>query len=83
MPSSPHSRARLPVASAHPRTDWFRVIEDVCRAGYTLRTISHDIDVPISTLHGWKSGASPDFDDGQRLAKLWRFVMGETDLPVM
>lgn len=77
------SRARLPVADSKQRVDWFRVIEDICRSGYTHHGIAHDIDVPKSTLYGWRAGSSPGYDDGARLLHLWRTVMGKIDPPMI
>lgn len=52
-------------------TDWFRVICDLSRLGWSEYRISAAINVPKSTLIGWKQGAEPRYNDGQQLLNLW------------
>lgn len=53
------------------RVDWFRIIVDLERAGYSHAAIGSAIDCPKSTVQGWKQGATPKFDDGDLLIVLW------------
>lgn len=57
------------------RVDWFRVIVDLSRAGYSHAAIGAAIDCPKSTVQGWKQGATPKYDDGELLITLWAAVM--------
>lgn len=51
--------------------DWFQVITDLSKLGYTLHSIAIAIGVAKSTLIGWKQGAEPKYQDGERLVALW------------
>ena len=51
--------------------DWFRVICDLTRAGWSESRIAAAIHVPKSTLVGWKQGSEPRYRDGQALLDLW------------
>lgn len=51
--------------------DWFRVICDLSKAGWPESRIAAAINVPKSTLSGWKQGAEPRYGDGQALLDLW------------
>lgn len=53
------------------RIDWFRIIIDLERSGYTLASIAVCVGVGKSTVSGWKSGATPKYDDGDLLLMLW------------
>jgi hypothetical protein len=65
------------------QVDWFRVQVDLGRAGWSLRKISRSIDIPRSTLDGWKQGARAPLEDGLKLAELWCAVTGNdfSELP--
>lgn len=54
-----------------PRVDWPNLIAALSGAGLSLRLVSHALDVPISTIHGWKKGAQPRHSVGERLISLW------------
>lgn len=58
------------------RTDWFRVIVDLERAGYSHCSIASVCGVSKRTVGGWKQGSSPKFDDGKLLLRLWETVTG-------
>ena len=58
------------------KIDWFRLITDVCRQGYTHSTLAAGIGAPKSTIQGWKQGATPKWEDGERLIDLWVQVTG-------
>jgi hypothetical protein len=60
--------------SRDEKIDWFRVIVDIERHGYTHANIALVIDVPRRTIGSWKIGASPRYEDGLRLLELWASV---------
>lgn len=57
------------------KIDWFRIIVELCgKHGYTHSTIAAAVAAPKSTVQGWKQGATPKFEDGERLIDLWAQV---------
>lgn len=58
------------------RTDWFRILADLQRKDYSNARVSSILDVPGSTLFGWKSGAEPPHLYGHQLLELWCEVTG-------
>ncbi|WP_070106306.1 hypothetical protein [Burkholderia plantarii] len=59
--------------------DWFRVLEDVRRADYTLAEIAQYTRIPRTTLLGYRNlGAEPKHWAGVTLLKLWSQVTGNT-----
>lgn len=63
-----HARAHL---APDEKVDWFRVIIDVCRCGYTHSNIAMACGTAKSTVQGWKQGATPRWDEGEKLIALW------------
>lgn len=59
------------------RTDWFRVLVDLQRLGYPNAKVAVLVDVPGTTLHGWKQGAEPPHLYGHQLLELWQEVTGK------
>ncbi|WP_406706394.1 hypothetical protein [Sodalis sp.] len=57
----------MPVV-ATVKTDWFRVINDITRAGIPLQEIARELDVSKSAIIGWKQGAAPSQHHGTRNA---------------
>lgn len=53
------------------RIDWFRVITDVLRNGYSIQRAADEINVARTTLIGWRQGAEPRYSEGERLVLLW------------
>ncbi len=54
------------------KIDWFRLIVELCGShGYTHSTIAAAVGAPKSTVQGWKQGATPKYEDGERLIDLW------------
>lgn len=53
------------------RTDWFRVLADLQSAGYDNTWVATTLDVPNSTLRGWKAGGEPAHGYGHDLLELW------------
>lgn len=61
------------------KIDWFRVIVDLCDLhGYTVLTIAVAVQAAKSTVQGWKQGAAPKYEDGERLLELWEMVTRES-----
>ncbi|MCS3401395.1 hypothetical protein NYE92_01360 [Pantoea sp. B566] len=67
----------MPVINIH-KTDWFRLLTDISRHGYSLQDIAEELDVVASTLIGWKKGASPRHHTGEALIELWCRVTGKS-----
>lgn len=70
----------------HPderRVDWFRILADLLHRGFMLSHVAHQIDVPRTTLMGWRDGISPRHEDGERLLVFWSQATGlsRLDLP--
>lgn len=67
------------------KVDWFRVIVDLERAGYSFTAISTVTGVARSTIIGWKQGAAPRWEDGECLLDLWMTVTknGRDGFPVI
>ncbi len=53
------------------RVDWFQVIADISRHGYSTQSLADAVAVPKSTLLGWKQGAEPRYSEGERLVAFW------------
>jgi len=61
------------------RVDWFRIIADINGKDFSMVAISQHIDVPRTTVIGWKNlNAEPKHDEGQRLLMLWHEITGKT-----
>lgn len=59
------------------KIDWFRIIIDLCHThGYTHASIAAAVRSAKSTVQGWKNGATPGYEDGDRLIALWCQVTG-------
>lgn len=68
------------------RVDWFRVIADLARAGYTARRIATELGVSRIRVVGWKNaGHEPRYTDGSRLLALWAQATGRRvdDVPLV
>lgn len=66
------------------RIDWFRILEDVAREGFTLYEVSQFTTIPKSTLMGYRNlGTEPRHDVGDTLLAFWSQVMNRpaTDAP--
>ena len=54
------------------RVDWFRVIVDIEKKGIPSRHLAINLDIPPSTLMGWKlENHRPKFEEGLRLLNCW------------
>lgn len=58
------------------RVNWFLVIVELCRHGYSMVAIAEAVDTPKSTVQGWKQGAEPKHCDGEVMISLWCQVTG-------
>lgn len=72
--------ARTPtkVTQLDKNIDWFQVITDLGRHGYSAKAISDHLKIPKSTLLGWKQGAEPRYREGRRLVAFWCEITGKT-----
>ena len=66
----------MPVINIH-KIDWFRLLLDISRQGYSLQDIADELDVVASTLIGWKKGASPRHHTGEALIEMWCRLTGK------
>jgi len=58
--------------------DWWQVVVDLERAGYSHASMAAAVGVPRTTLIGWKNlGAEPGFTNGERLVLLWAAVTSQ------
>jgi hypothetical protein len=55
-------------------TDWFAVITEITRHGISVSAISAEIQVPRTTILGWKQGTEPKHADGEELVTLWQRI---------
>lgn len=53
------------------RVDWFRLLDDLKRAGKSLYDIEAGVSIPKSTLVGYKNGSEPKHCDGEKLITFW------------
>lgn len=58
-----------------PRVDWFRVMDDLKRLGFSLREIERETGIGLMSLHRYKAGGTPSFDTGEDLVEFWCTVM--------
>ena len=55
------------------KVDWFRLIVDLEREGFTLRYQSEAVHVSPATIHYWKCGSGePRYSHGCRLIELYQ-----------
>lgn len=65
------------------RIDWWQLITDLSRAGFSHESIARECGVAKSAVHHWKNGGgSPRFEDGQRLIALWRRALDRQADPI-
>lgn len=73
------------MTKANLNPDWFRIIIDICRHGYSHAAVAVAVGSPKSTVQGWKQGAVPRWNEGERLVCLWSQVTGKgrEELPMI
>jgi hypothetical protein len=73
IPAIPRDLSRM------PGVDWWAVIVDLERRGYTHAATGAAIGMSRTAVEGWKNrGAEPGHEDGERLIALWRVATGQT-----
>lgn len=60
------------------RIDWFRLLDDLARAGVPVSSVAMHTRAPRSTILGWKQGAEPKHRDGELLLDLWIAKTGQS-----
>ena len=66
----------MPIAPDE-KIDWFRIIIDIERSGYSHRDIAAAIGAASkSSIPYYKAGGTPLYDAGDRLVALWCEVKG-------
>lgn len=72
------------VSSQAFRLDWFRMLADICRNGYSLYDLARDASVPRSTLDSYRRGSEPSHSVGSRLLIAWSIKTGRDprDAPI-
>jgi len=58
--------------SRKPPVDWFRIMAELKRMGWSRITIGRVLCVPASRVRDWQYGSEPRYDDGRALLMLWR-----------
>lgn len=56
--------------------DWFQIITELTRQGFSSKAIADRIGVPKSTLLGWKQGSEPRYREGKLLIEFWCDLTG-------
>jgi hypothetical protein len=82
------ARARAFAKHAQPasmRIDWFRLLVNLGKEGYSLRSISHFTGIPKTTLVGYKNGSQPAYHIGVCLLQFWSEATGHdsTEAPTI
>lgn len=67
--------------SVDTRVDWFRLLAQLKREGYSLYSVSHFTEITRMKLVGYKQGAEPKYHDGKRLLEFWVQVMSSKENP--
>ncbi|EXU75347.1 hypothetical protein BG55_11475 [Erwinia mallotivora] len=82
-PATSFAAFLLNAQGAEMQVDWFRVITDLERAGFTHQRIARHLIAAKSTVMYSKNGSEPRYSDGERLIRLWELVTEKTqdDLP--
>lgn len=66
-------KAGLTSIDPQQRVDWWKVMDDLSKAGMTMEAVSAAVSIPVSTLAGYKnSNVEPKHADGERLVALWQ-----------
>ena len=60
-----------------PRINWFRVLQDLQEHHMPVIAVAKNINLPKSTILGWKQDAEPRHGDGELLLALWVKVTGK------
>lgn len=65
------------------RVDWFRILDDLKRQGFSLYALEATIAIPKSSLIRYKEGTEPSHQYGEKLIGFWCQVTGNerTEIP--
>lgn len=55
-----------------PAVDWFRILAELKRAGYSSIAVAAALSLSRSTVRNWSYGQHPRYEDGRALLMLWR-----------
>ena len=58
------------------RVDWFRILDDLKRLGFSLYALEAQVSIPKSTLIRYKDGTEPSYQNGEKLVSFWCQVTG-------
>lgn len=64
--------------SSMVQVDWFRLICDMKRLGFSTRRIAIETAIPYGTIAGYKSGSEPKYSDGEILIEYYRAMTGKS-----
>lgn len=73
------------LADLLPRTDWFRVLADLQRAGISQSDVSRMLGVWQSTVARWAEGNEPRHCHGEFVLELWCAKLGKarSEVPIV
>lgn len=58
--------------------DWSQIFEELKAEGYTLRRLSIETGIPVTTLHDTKAGHDIGISKGLKIIQLWSDVTGQS-----
>lgn len=58
------------------RVDWFHILDDLKRRGFSLYALEAHIGIPKSSLIRYKEGSEPSHETGEKLIGFWCQVTG-------
>lgn len=64
--------------------DWFRLLVELKRHGFSLRMIGEQVGIPESTMRGYSAGSEPSHVAGEALVVFWCQVTSKSrdQLPI-
>lgn len=69
----------LQIDKDRERVDWFRIVCDLERKGINIPQMSRKLEIPESTIKGWKKYiARPKFEEGITVILFWCEQTGQT-----
>ena len=57
--------------------DWFTVVAELKRHGYSLYTLAAMVGIPKDTIYRWACGSMPNHADGERVILFWIDTTGK------
>lgn len=64
------------------RIDWFRILADLSREGYSLEKVAFFTGIPRTTLIEYRQGSEPPYWRGERLMTFWRETTRSESAPM-